>query len=1146
MNKSITLLPIFFGMAALCLGQSGAILQPVPAETIPYNPAYATNGTATAHAGATLNSGAVVMNIDTGAGGGCAGNCVISNSTGASATWSGAIFGSGLTLYPASHTLSVTVTDSLGNTFTSSPITFYVYEASENCTNTMITATISCMEHATGGSVGPSASVTLSGPFAAGDVLHTAQFFLRPASPYSLIQTGISASATSIAVLTPSTLTFTGTAVAGNPVITGISNTDFCGFNPSPLVGRAGQSVVGTGFVAGTTVLLCVTEPGTSIQVYPAPTVTGTVTMTIGYTWPTVTTVASVNATATCGTGYAVGDILSIGGGGSGAYAVVTSVGAGGCITGVDLTEPDPVNFYTSSGYSNAANAPTTAFTGSGSGATLNIIAGFVATVTDQGYGPGYEKFLVTAISAPFVCGLVNCNTFTIQRGFAGTFPIAHTQGGFAAYNPGPYPALPLGMHDTAGNNWIQTQCVQTEFTDNNTVQLCNYVTSFTLGTAAAANAGGSCGAGPCDTVTFTNTYAMLGLVSHVVTRYRGLGAISGGNIALPTNGYAYPNSPAFNNSMALNTVVPTTGGQGFPVTPGDLCVITAAGSPFLPANVSPPTNAFLFPRGSGTTGMVSVTGSVVTWVSGPTFSTSYVPGINSTIPSAWQPGSPVVIGGVTVHIADVITSSTSMTTIEVPPQGSQTYFVADRGSLPNPANGWVERAQDPSRIEIVDNIATSSVCNGGAFVHDVDGMFTIGISFHPASSAPQSVNLTTGNVTATVPAQAAGNNWRVDFEIHDWAISGWSGTVATATGGPVGAQISMLGFGGGDVRLQMVSATATGPNYFGCQIPGLGPGGPSGGSSLATHLFAKARLEEFATASTPYDVCQVWDINGNLVYYQAVPYVSNSGSNSTSVQVAGLGSGSNLDTGFFRIFTSTVAPTTHPPVNADALTGCLVAWNFEGNTNDSCTAGPYNGSGTGTAYLNTPGTNLVVPVVYSRPFGSIPPAEQWLPNNPTQGLPWDISGNYAAATPFLDATQSYSDISASPAASCVWTKDGGSPAGTITSPASLTSTVTGAGAGDFNISITCTDGLANSGSLTVDIGAISMTSVGQVTTGNPDADFFFGPIVALGANPFGYEDYWNLHASNLRGSDYKNQIGPSASERLGLPECRISLSGNT
>lgn len=372
-----------------------------------------------------------------------------------------------------------------------------------------------------------------------------------------------------------------------------------------------------------------------------------------------------------------------------------------------------------------------------------------------------------------------------------------------------------------------------------------------------------------------------------------------------------------------------------------------------------------------------------------------------------------------------------------------------------------------------------------------------------------QSILLSTQTASnGSIPAQRAGNAWRVEFSIHDWDSNFSPGHPLGAAA--VGADIQFLNLGGGDLRLQIYSASTSGGNV--CQIPGLGPGGPSGGGTLYMYRFLTVRYQEVPSQLTDY--CQAWDALGNLVFNVSSMYGANSGSNNPGGTVAS--TGQNLSTAYFRIYTSTVPTNARPPVTADTTQNCLVFWKFDngnntGSLNDSCTTGPYPAmmsSGSPT-YVNTPYQNQVIPVLRT-------------PNAPVWGNTASLrAGNQAQ----LDGTQSYSQADASASVQCSWETTSGPSTATWVNRNSCTPTVSGMIFGDYTFQLVGTDAAGVQGTVSQDLGAVATDSNGVVVNANPLVDFLFGPMIALGKNPWGYQDYWALRATTLRSADYANTV---------------------
>ena len=382
---------------------------------------------------------------------------------------------------------------------------------------------------------------------------------------------------------------------------------------------------------------------------------------------------------------------------------------------------------------------------------------------------------------------------------------------------------------------------------------------------------------------------------------------------------------------------------------------------------------------------------------------------------------------------------------------------------------------------------------------------------FGALAFAGQSIQLSTATASnGSVKAQPAGKSWRMEFSIHNWATTGWTGNMHALDGAAVGANIQFINLGNGDIRLQIYSSSSSGGSV--CQIPGLGPSGPSGGGSVYTNLFLTVRYQEDAAAKVDY--CQAWDINGILLESASNPYTANVGFNSPGASVTGLGSGAIMDTAYFRIYTSTVSTNVRPPVTADTTTNCLVFWKFDlgnstGSLKDSCSVGPYNASMSGgsAVYVPTPGQNLVVPILKT----ANPPV-------------WAYTASLRAGFPAqLDGSASYSQADASANVTCSWQTTSGPSTLVWDDQSSCTPTVQGLIFGDYKFQLVTIDANGLQATASQDIGAVSMDANGVVINADPNVDFLFGPMIALGKNPWGYQDYWALHATQLRLADYQS-----------------------
>jgi hypothetical protein len=369
-----------------------------------------------------------------------------------------------------------------------------------------------------------------------------------------------------------------------------------------------------------------------------------------------------------------------------------------------------------------------------------------------------------------------------------------------------------------------------------------------------------------------------------------------------------------------------------------------------------------------------------------------------------------------------------------------------------------------------------------------------------------QSIQLSTQTVSNTsIPAQTPGNPWRIEFSIQNWSASVPSGHPMDGTA--VGADVQFLSLGGGDIRLQVYSRAATGQGF--CQITGLGPGGPNGGSSLYANLFVTIRFQEDPVAMI--DTCQAWDINGNLVFNQSFPYTANSGSNSAGATVGSLGSLANiLSIAYFRMYTCTVPTNGRPPVTADTLSCALVFWSFDGNLSDA-SGNNYTGhiSSGSPVFVPTPGQNLVVAVLQT----------VYAPG-------WTNTVSFRAGVPsLLNGGASYSQADGSAAVQCFWQLLAGPSALSWSANNSCTPTLTGLIFGDYTFQLVATDVNGNQATATQDIGAVATDMNGVVVNANPLVDALLGPMIAWGQNPWGFQDYWAYRATSLRNADYANPV---------------------
>ena len=363
---------------------------------------------------------------------------------------------------------------------------------------------------------------------------------------------------------------------------------------------------------------------------------------------------------------------------------------------------------------------------------------------------------------------------------------------------------------------------------------------------------------------------------------------------------------------------------------------------------------------------------------------------------------------------------------------------------------------------------------------------------------AGQSIQLSNATVgSASIPAFAVGSNSRVEFAIHDWnpAVSG--GSIIGGAGNGINVAITN---NAGTLGLVMYRSSAGGGGYSTCNF-NLPMGTP----------FLYVRYQNDFTGAlggaAKTDYCQAWDINGVLINNTQSSYLTQS-ANSNGVVLASSNPTQNISIAFFRVYTSLVSTTGTLPTTAQSLTNCVVSWKFDGTLNDSCAAGPYNAAmSTGSpVYVTSPAQDRVVPILKS-----------------SNVLLWGTGSLRAGFPAQLDGSASFSQADGSANVSCLWQMLSGPSQLVWDDHASCTPVVRGLIFGDYNFQLAVTDLNGVRAIATQHIGAVATDTNGVVINADPSVDLLFGPMIAFGKNPWGYQDWWAMHASQLRLVDYTN-----------------------
>src|SRR5207302_1936729 len=102
-------------------------------------------------------------------------------------------------------------------------------------------------------------------------------------------------------------------------------------------------------------------------------------------------------------------------------------------------------------------------------------------------------------------------------------------------------------------------------------------------------------------------------------------------------------------------------------------------------------------------------------------------------------------------------------------------------------------------------------------------------------------------------------------------------------------------------------------------------------------------------------------------------------------------------------------------------------------------------------------------------------------------------------------ASYSQSDLSSS--VTYAWQQVSGPTNLIWDNPASSTPTIRGLIFGTYVVRLKVTDAKGTAATADLTVGAVATDSNGVVIQANPAADILFGPMIALGKNPWGYAD---------------------------------------
>jgi len=323
----------------------------------------------------------------------------------------------------------------------------------------------------------------------------------------------------------------------------------------------------------------------------------------------------------------------------------------------------------------------------------------------------------------------------------------------------------------------------------------------------------------------------------------------------------------------------------------------------------------------------------------------------------------------------------------------------------------------------------------------------------------------------------------RMEFYIHDWSTTG-AGTHIVNSGAT-----GWLGY------LQVISPTNVILYFYNTWETGGQAANIEIGALPQRAVYLRCQHDPV----NKLDLIEAWDLNGNRISSNSLSYVSEKDTG-TDFQM-GYGGEPALPLAFMRVHSSLVPLNSRPPVTSDN-SNRIFEWKFDGDLSDASgnghTAIVYQGT---PAYVQTPYQNTIAVVKTAG-------ANSWT----------NVVTQRAGYPAMMDGTASYSQADGSSAITCSWAATGGPSTLIWDNTKSCTPVIQGLIFGDYTVALTVTSA-ANGTTATVstEFGAVAMDDNGVVVNADPNVDAIFGPMIAYGKNPWGFADYWTLHAMNLR-----------------------------
>lgn len=339
------------------------------------------------------------------------------------------------------------------------------------------------------------------------------------------------------------------------------------------------------------------------------------------------------------------------------------------------------------------------------------------------------------------------------------------------------------------------------------------------------------------------------------------------------------------------------------------------------------------------------------------------------------------------------------------------------------------------------------------------------------------------GTQTVNDPLLPKEQGWRVELQLHDWALPNFETNLARVfylSGTGVSSSLQR----GGSLRVFNERDGGI------CDIP-------LGGR---TNVLIRIQRDPVALRLG----CEIWNADGTN-YAQVTTPIASIGN---WLNPGGL-LGSPYTTarlGFLRVFSTILPDGSRPPTTATI--GNISNYAFDGNTQDT-SGNNHNISYPGASFATSPGQ---VPVALPRTGGA--------PN-------WSTWSSLRAGYPAtLDASSSYSMADGSDTVTYRWQQVAGPTTVRWSDRTAAKPVIRGLIFGTYKFRLQVTDAALHTAIGDLETGAVAMDSKGVVIQANPAADILFGPMIALGKNPWPWADEMTLHSAIVR-KPYLDTISP-------------------